>query len=116
MVLEDAETALIGFAGGDETVLGLSRRHDAGDAGPARMQPLVPGAVLDKFLARHRGAAGDALRGCELRRVEPEQLAGDQGGGEMSDHACRVIPAVMEPEIGRLADPDRHFHAGDIGR
>ncbi len=82
---------------------------------PAGVEALGPGALLEEHLDARRRAASDPLRHGEARRVEAEQLAGDDARGEVRSDGRGVEAGVVEAAVGGEADADRGLHAGDVG-
>src|SRR5918995_4351701 len=107
MRLQQAELAFIGPRRPDEAVLRETRRGDAGDGAPARVEALGPGAFLEEDLQAGGGARRDALGGDDLLRRQAEQLAGDDGAAEVGDDAGGVEAGVVETALRRRADADR---------
>ena len=71
MAAEQPVLAFVYFLRADEPAARETRGGDRASAGPAGMEPLVPGAISAMFGQRGRGAAGEPLRVYELLRVEP---------------------------------------------
>ena len=92
-----------------DAVLGEHRRRDSALRRPSRMQELGVRTV-DPALEQASGeAATRAGRGRELRRIEPNQLAGAERDPEGRKQPGRVKSAPMKLSCGHAADATGHL-------
>ncbi len=114
--VEEAKAAVIGPRGADEALAGQRAGGQRGRGGPAGVEALVPGAVLEE-LHRARGHRDrEALRVRQLLGRKAHEPAGGERAAEDADHAGGVEADLVEGTARASADARRRFHADEVGR
>ena len=106
------------FVGGrraDESVPGHGGGSDAGDTGPAGMQALGPGAVLEELQTPAGHRQRDPLCHDQLRLRQPQQSAGRKGAAERTHQSGRVEAERMKAALGHRGQASSRLDAKHKG-